>query len=104
MGKKLTAQMAAKEYVHLKTDLKFLEKRLEELKEVIEPALRELPEKTAEWHGWKFSLVEFEKENFSLSKAREKIDGRTLAPFVTVSPIVQIRTSWQGGEEEFAAA
>ena len=103
MAKKLTPEAAAKEYIHLKTDMKCLEKRIEELKAVIEPALREAPEQSAEWHGWKFKLVESSRDSFSLSKAREKIDGRILAPYITTAQVVQIRTTWAGGEEAAAA-
>lgn len=103
MSKKITPEAAAKEWIELKSQSKGLEKRLDELKSILEPALREAPEKSAEWHGWKFSLVQFEKDSFSLSKAREKLDGRILAPYVTSSAVVQIRTSWQGGEQKEAA-
>lgn len=98
MAKTLTIEAAAAEWISLKTKNKFNEKRLDELKKVIEPFLKELPEKTKDFHGWKFSLVEFEKQSFSLAKAKEKLDGRLLSPYISTSTCIQIRTSWQGGE------
>jgi len=99
MPKKSTSEAAAKEWITLKASQKAVEKRLDQLKPVIEAALSAAPENVVEFHGWKFTLVEFEKDSFSLSKAREKIDGRVLAPYVTTSNVVQIRSSWQGGDE-----
>lgn len=101
--KKLSIEKAAKRWIELKTLQKETEKEFSELKPLLEEALKEEEEKALELNGWKFSLVEFEKENFSLSKAKEKIDGRTLAPFISTSNVVQIRTSWQGGDEKEAA-
>lgn len=104
MEKKPTTEKAAKEWISLKTEMKRIEKRIDELKEVLEPALRDSSEGSLEFFGWRFSLVEFEKRSFSLAKAEasSKFDGRALAPFITKSSSIQIRTSWQGGEEKAA--
>jgi hypothetical protein len=103
MTKKPNIEDVAKEWIGLKTQLKEIEKSIDELKPNLEEYLSQLPEHSEEFHGWRFSLVEFVKESFSLSKAKEKIDGRTLAPYITETSVTQIRTSWQGGEEKKAA-
>lgn len=97
--KKLSVEDAAKEWIELKTMEATIESRRQELKAVLEPALESAPDHLLEFGGWKFLRVRFEKESFSLSKAKEKIDGRTLAPFITKSEVTQIRTTWKGGKE-----
>lgn len=105
MSKKDSPEVVAKEWVVLKSSIKAAEKRLSVLKEFLEPVLAAKPEKSAEWAGWRFTLVESKgRETFDLSAAKEKLDGRILAPYVKKGdPSIQIRTSWQGGEEEDAA-
>ena len=98
MAKKISIENAAKEYIELKALEKAREARLAELKDVLLPALRAAENQRLELAGFEFSVVEFEKEFFSLTKAREVIDGRTLAPYITKSNVVQIRTAWRGGE------
>jgi len=102
MGKKPSREAAAREWVELKGQQKAIDQRLADLKEVLEPALREAPDQELELVGFKFKLVESERESFSLSKAREKLDGWLLAPYITKSEVVQIRTTWAGGEEKAA--
>jgi len=97
---KLTPEAAAKEWIALKAQEKALDERLDELKAVLEPALRAVPEKTIDYHGFRFSLVEFERESFSLSKAKEKMSLKVLRPFISKSPVVSIRATWQGGGVE----
>jgi hypothetical protein len=97
--KKLSVEDAAKEWIELKTMEATIEARRREIRAVLEPALEEAPDKLLEFHGWKFLLVSFERESFSLSKAKEKIDGRILAPYITASTSVQIRATWKGGAE-----
>jgi hypothetical protein len=104
MGKKkMTVAVAAKKWIELKSLEQTLEAQRAQLKEVLEPALEAAPGGVLELAGWKFLRVTFMKESFSLQKAKEKIDGRVLAPYITTSSIVQIRTSWKGGNESEAA-
>lgn len=91
-----SVENSAKEYLDLKLEKAKIEKRIDELKMELEPFLEEQPEKTAEMCGWKFSLIESERESFKLSAAKEKIDGRTLKPFITLSKFNQIRTVFKG--------
>lgn len=104
MSKKNVFGDAAREWVRLKAEAKQIEKRLHELQEIIEPELREQKDKSVEVHGWRFKLCEYEQSSFRLKEAQEKIDGRVLSPYITKSQVVQIRTSWQGGEETYATA
>lgn len=100
--KKISPEAASKLLIEFKAEKKKLEKRIEELEEVMEPYLEEQPDGMAEFHGFKFTLVKSERENFSLKKAREKIDGRILAPYVTTSQSQYILMTWKGGVEEAA--
>ena len=100
MTTKLTVDKAALLWLDLKKQAKEIEKSIDDLKPILETALSKEKSKRMELHGWRFTLVEFVKENFSLSKAKEKIDGRILSPYITESKCRQIRTSWQGGEED----
>lgn len=97
-------QRATAEWMSLKAKVKDIEKRQAVLKPIIESALREAEKKSFEYNGWRFSLVEFEKENFNLGKAREKLDGRVLAPYITTSNVLQIRTSWQGANKKLGVS
>ncbi len=103
MKKKFGAADAAKEWIELKAKEKEIGKRFIELKPILEEALRNSPDETCEFHGWRFKLTEFEQSSFRLKEAQKKIDGRTLAPYITTSLVCQIRTSWQGGIEQEAA-
>lgn len=100
---KFTIEGSGREYISLKEEKSRIERRLEILKEGLEPLLEEAPGKSVELAGWKMTLLHTSRESFSLSKAKEKIDGRTLAPFVSVSEFSQIRLYYQGGEESEAA-
>jgi hypothetical protein len=103
--KKISVEAAAKEWIELKTMEGVIETRRSELKKILEPALEKSPENIIELNGWKFLRLCFDKESFSLSKAKEKIDGRVLAPYITTSKVVQIRCYWKGGgKEELEAA
>ncbi len=95
----ISVEEAAREWTDLKSEKMRIENRLDELKKPIEEFLGKQPEKTAELHGWKFTLVATERESFRLSAAKEKIDGRILKPYITLSKFNQIRTSFRGGEE-----
>jgi hypothetical protein len=97
-------QAWAAEWVKLKGQKLSIEKKCEELKKLLEPYLEDQPEKVALLAGWKFSLVETTREFFRLNEAKEKIDGRVLAPYITKSTFNQIRTFWDGKEEEAEAA
>lgn len=97
--KKLSVEEAAKEWIELKTMDETIEARRREVRAILEPALEAAPDKLLEFHGWKFLLVRFERESFSLKAAKEKIDGRVLAPYITASTSVQIRSTWKGGSE-----
>lgn len=90
----------AREWIELKTSEANLEKKKRELKPELEAYLNDQPEKSAEIAGFKFTLVESSKESFKLKDAKEKLDGRTLAPYITVSSFTQIRTTWRGGDSE----
>lgn len=92
-------EKAAVEWIELKAEKARIEARFDILKDALEPFLKAQPEMQTEINGWKFSLVESERESFQLSKAKEKIDGRVLAPYITHSHYNQIRTTWKGGKE-----
>lgn len=105
MAKKPNIETVAKRWIELKSHAKELEKELAELKPILEGALLEAPEKSLELCGWRFLLVEFDKENFTWSKAKTELTPAVLAklePYLSTSQVVQIRTSWQGGEKEAA--
>lgn len=92
-------EVVAKEWIQVTSQLKALEKRKAELKEFLEPYLDSQPGKTSEIVGFKFTLVVGERESFRLKDAKEKIDGRVLAPYITVSAYSQIRSTFQGPDE-----
>lgn len=94
----MSAAVAAKKWIALKAKEKKIEKQFQELQAVLEPALRSTPEKKAEFHGWKFSIVEYVRRSFSLKAAEKQIDAEILAPYVSESDVVTIRTNWEGGE------
>lgn len=98
--KKLSVEAAAKEWIELKSVEQAIEVRRAELKAVLDPALESAPEKRLLLHGWEFLKSTFSRESFSLSKAKEKIPAKTLAPYVTTSEVTQIRTTWKGGIEK----
>lgn len=100
MPKKQNMEKLAREWVALKEQEKETEKRLNELKSKFQPFLKGVSDHSVELAGWRFTLVEFEKESFSLSRAREKLPEKTLAPYISKVDVMQIRTSWQGGEKD----
>lgn len=98
--KKLIPEKAAKEWIILTAQAKKIANRLEELAEFLKPLLEEEPDKAADWNGWRFKLVEYEREAFSLQKARDAgVDGRILAPYISRSQVKFIKPTWQGGDE-----
>lgn len=82
---------AAAEYMRLKAQSAELEAALKRIRNVLEVAVGSAPEKRAEIAGFKFALVEVERDNFNLKKALEKLDKRTLRPFITTSRYTQLR-------------
>lgn len=94
-------ELAAKEWVDLKSQKVKIETRCEELKKILESYLVDQPEKTALLCGWRFVLSDVEREFFKLAEAKKKLKS-ILKPFITVSCFSQIRMSWQGGEEKQA--
>lgn len=94
MAKKISLEAAAKEWMELKAVEQALEDRRTILKAVLEPALAKAPKNSLVIGNGKFKRVEFPKENFSLKKAKKKIDGRVLAPYITTTNVVQIRAQW----------
>jgi hypothetical protein len=100
MAKKtLSLEHAAREWLELKAREEATEERLKELKAVLEPALRSAPGQAMKLAGKRFKLSEFPRESFQLARAKEKIDGRVLAPYITTTDVVTIRTSGRGGGE-----
>jgi hypothetical protein len=96
---KISPEKAAKEWIDLKAQKVVLEKRIDELKQVLEPFLGKQKDRTVELKGWRFSLAEIEREYFKLAEAKQKIEHKILKPFIQISKYIQIRTSWQGGED-----
>jgi transposase len=81
---------AVAQYVDAKRAIERLEAVMKTHKPAIEEALRASGGK-AEIAGHKLSLVEFERESFSLSEAKEKLDLRMLRPFIKSTQVVQVR-------------
>jgi hypothetical protein len=100
--KKITPDEAAKEWLELETEAKRIEARFDELQKVLDPVLERTKDKYALFHGFKFKVIEFEKENFSLALARKSklIPKRILKKFVSFSDVRYIRTYFAGGKEE----
>lgn len=95
----------AQEWLDLKNQKLLTEKRLDNLKPILETYLAEQPDKESEMCGFKFKLVNSERENFRLSEAKKKKGfWKLLKPFVTVSYFNQIRATFCGQEEEKQAA
>jgi hypothetical protein len=82
---------AAAEYMRLKAQSAELDAAMKRLRNVLEVAVGAAPEKKAVIAGFKFALVEVERDNFNLKKALEKLDGRVLRPFITTSRYTQLR-------------
>ncbi len=92
---------ACSEFLELKAQITKLEQRRDELKEfVIKPFLESLKDQNFLIDGWELSLAVCEgKETFDLKAAKEKIDGRTLAPYIKIGePYRQLRTTFKGGK------
>lgn len=100
---KLSLEQIAIEWIELRGQKMALEKRLEELKNILEPALEEKPNCSMEIDGWKFALVKSEREFFKLKEAKENLDNRILRPYIFTSKYNTIRTTWRGGEALQAA-
>jgi hypothetical protein len=107
--KKLPIESVANRWLELKNQIKEAEKELSELKPALEDALKSAPEKAREFHGWRFSLVEFVSESFSLSRAKTDLGKKAFAvfkkewgAFISKSECSQIRMSFQGGEKKAA--
>jgi len=82
---------AAQEYLRLKAQAAELEAAMKRLRNVLEVAVGESPDRRAEIAGVTFALVDVERENFNLKKALEKLDRRALRPFITTSRYTQLR-------------
>lgn len=87
---KASVETAVAEYVDAKRAIERLEAVMKLHRPVIEEALQASGGK-AEIAGHKLTLVQFEKESFSLSEAKEKLDLRMLRPFIKKSDVTQIR-------------
>lgn len=90
----LSPEKAAKEWIELRVSQKEIEKRLSEIKPVLEKALRKAPEKTQ----WGLVLVDISRPTFALKKALEKLDRKILAPFISKSKYAQIRPAHEAKE------
>lgn len=90
------------EWVHLKAQIERLEKKKSEVEEKFKVVLEKEPEWTLEIDGWKCTLVEATRRNFSISKAEEKLSPQkfsALEEFISKSTSRYIKTTWQGGSE-----
>lgn len=81
---------AVAQYVDAKRAIERLELVMKSHRPVIEEALQAAGGKS-EIAGHKLSLVQFERESFSLKEAKERLDLRILKPFITVTAVSQIR-------------
>lgn len=81
----------AAEYLQLKAVAAELEAEMKGLRGVLEAAVGECPDRTAELAGVTFTLVDVERENFNLKKAVEKLGRRALRSFITASRYTQLR-------------
>lgn len=99
----MTPEQAAKEWIQLKEQGMLIEKRLANVKHVLLAHLQEQPDKSCEFIGYKFSLIETSREHFKLKDAKAKIDNRILKPYISITEFTQIRTSFQGNDDELAA-
>lgn len=95
----------AKAFTALKAEKHRIEERLEDLQMVLEPFLKAQPDRRAMLCGFEFKWVESPRENFSLSKAREKIKKaiwariwKHISPYVSKSTSGYIRFDWKGGD------
>jgi CRISPR/Cas system CMR-associated protein Cmr1 (group 7 of RAMP superfamily) len=93
-------EQAAAEYIELKAQEKKVAERLSELKKIIGPHLNAQADHKALFSGWEFTLSYSERENFKLSDAKKTLDLAILKPFITVSEISTIRTSFRGTDEK----
>jgi hypothetical protein len=84
---------AALEYMRLKAQAAELDAAMKRLRNVIEVAIAEEPEKRAVIAGFRFALVTVERDNFNLKKALEKLDGRVLRPYITTSRYTMLKVS-----------
>lgn len=84
---------AAVEYMRLKAQVAELESAMKRLRNVIEVAIAEEPDRRATLAGFRFSLVDVERDNFNLKKALEKLDGRALRPFISTSRYTMLKVS-----------
>lgn len=55
------------------------------LRPAIEARLQKQPDLKEEIAGYILTLVKMSRENFRLAEAKKNIDGRTLAPYLSVS-------------------
>ena len=91
-------ELVAKEYIDLKAQEKIVAERLSELKSVIGPFLNGQDAQSAVLAGWEFSLSHSERENFKLKDAKKSIDPEILKPFISVTEVTSIRTSFRGAK------
>ena len=87
---KVSLETAVAEYVDCKRSIERLEAIMRSHKPMIEEALRASGGK-AEIAGHKLTLVEFERESFSLTEAKERLDMRMLRPYIKSAQVVQVR-------------
>lgn len=80
-----------REYVELKAQSEQLEKAMKRLRNVLEVALSGEPEHKAVIAGFRLVLIEVERDNFNLKKAKEELDGRMLRPYISISKYTQLR-------------
>lgn len=86
---------ALQEYNRVNEEIKALEERKALLKQQILPAV-DHAKGHLEIEGWEAVAREKIREIFNLSKAREKIDGRVLRPYITESKYVELRVKYVG--------
>lgn len=96
MPDKITPDAAAKEWLELEADQRRIRERFAELEPILAPVIKKAREKSKIFHDWKFVWISFDKESFSLSKARLKVKEAVLAPFISQSKVAYIRTYFQG--------
>lgn len=89
----------AQEWLELREKKMLLEKRIDEIKPILETYLALDPSYEMEMCGHKFKLVNSEREFFKLAEAKKNMDGRILRPYITTTSFNQIRVTFCGEEE-----
>lgn len=86
----------AQEWLDLKTQKILIEKRIADLKPILEAFLIEQPDFEAEMCGHSFKVTTTARESFKLAEAKKKIDKKLLKPFISVTEFNQIRSTFCG--------